>query len=156
MVQQTKFERDLSDALRETEREAEKKEIVKEIVETETQPTVVSKVPTPPYKPTQAEIDLHEAQGHTPYRNWCASCVAGLCPDARHEKQTDPETGNEVPVIEFDYAKSIGKATDPESPIPFISASESIHNSAFASYIKKKGSGDEYVMSAFLNWIKTL
>ena len=102
------------------------------------------------------EIDLHEAQGHTPYRNWCKGCVAGLCPDTRHEKNTDPETGLEIPVIEFDYAKSSGKTTDPESPIPFISASESFHQSQFASFIRKKGSGDEYVMTAFLNWIKIL
>ena len=59
-------------------------------------------------------------------------------------------------MIEFDYAKSSGKTTDPESPIPFISALESFHHSQFASFIKKKGSGDEYVMGAFLNWIKPL
>ena len=59
-------------------------------------------------------------------------------------------------MIEFDYAKSSGKATDPESPIPFISASESFHHSSFAAFVRKKGSSDDYVMGAFLNWIKTL
>ena len=109
----------MSNALKEVEREAEKREVVREVIEAETQPTVVSKVPTPPYQPTQAEIDIHEAQGHTPYRSWCHGCVAGLCPDTRHEGKPDLDSDSAVPVIEFDYAKSSGKTTDPESPIPF-------------------------------------
>ena len=77
-------------------------------------------------------------------------------PDTRHEGKPDQDSDSAVPVIEFDYAKSSGKTTDPESPIPFISASESFHNSCFASFIRSKGSSDTYVMGAFINWINML
>ena len=35
------------------------------------------RIPVDPGKPTQREIDEHEASGHTTFRPWCKWCVEG-------------------------------------------------------------------------------
>ena len=81
-----------------------------------------------PREPTQAEIEAHELRGHVPYRSWCAGCVAGRCPDGRHEKSVEQlDSSFVVPTVEFDYATLHGKTSDPDSKVPFLAASESEH-----------------------------
>merc|ERR1712086_355307 len=116
--------------------------------------TVKAKVPRLPYTPGAAEREAHNAT-HCPFRSWCPLCVAGKAPDPQHLalKQGDER---KVPTIEFDYSKASGRVHEPESQLPIITASESQHGAVFSSIIRKKGSQDEYVLQAFLNWISTL
>ena len=74
--------------------------------------------------------------------------MAGRCPDGRHERNQDkpPDPTFVVPTMEFDYATLSGKTSDPESPVPFLSASESEHGAIHANMIQKKGSKDDYTM----------
>ena len=111
-------------------------------------------MPRLPYAPGAEERDAHNAT-HCPFRSWCPLCVAGKAPDPQHLALKDGDE-RKVPTIEFDYAKASGKAHEPGSQLPIITASESQHGACFSSIIRKKGSSDEYIVQSFLNWIPTL
>ena len=121
------WKKGLSTALRQVEKEAENEKEVQKQIDTEIQVDSSTKVPRKPYEPTQIEIDVHEAHGHVPYRNWCAACVAGRRPDARHERDKADGSVDDrcVPCFQFDYAILSRKTSDPDSPIHFISGTES-------------------------------
>jgi hypothetical protein len=114
-------------------------DIRKEVLEEEVSEPVPMKAARKPYTPTAEERLQHEAT-HCPYRSWCEHCVAGVGPDSRHEHMKHADG---VPHIEFDYAAGSGKASDPESQITLLTASESHHGGVFATQIRKKGAGDE-------------
>eukprot|EP00959_Pyramimonas_sp_CCMP1952_P144404 3022889-Pyramimonas_sp.AAC.2 len=74
-------------------------------------------------KPSQQEIEDHEAGGHASFRTWCADCVAG-------KRQANPHAATceklEIPEISFDYGcmgavevecapMLIGRETEPGS-----------------------------------------
>ena len=138
VIKNDTFNKGLSKALEEVEKEAEVDRVVEKQRQTEIQVDVPVKLPKAPYEPTEAEIELHEARGHVPYRSWCSGCVAGRCPDSRHERNTDVSHNPDfvVPTIEFDYATPHGKTSDPDSKVPFLSASESEHGAIHATFIR--------------------
>ena len=108
------------------EKEAAKDDIRKEVLEEEVSEPVPMKAARKPYTPTAEERLQHEAT-HCPYRSWCEHCVAGVGPDSRHEHMKHADG---IAHIEFDYAAGSGKASDPESQITLITASESQHGGA--------------------------
>ena len=135
------WKKGLSTALRQVEKEAEVEKVVQKQIDTEIQVDVSAKVRKQPYEPSQSEIDIHEACGHVLFRNWCAGCVAGRRPDARHERDKADGSVDHfvVPTFEFDYATLSGKTSDPDSPIPFVSGSESEHGLIHANFIQPFG-----------------
>ena len=146
------LERELRKAQLEAEKEKARVSGQGEVLETEPSHEVGAKVARKPYTPNAQERELHEST-HTPYRNWCTHCVQGLAPDSKHAKTVQPDDA--IPTIHFDYADGSGKTSDPESKITLLMAHESLHGSIMATQIRKKGSSDEYVVQAFLNWIST-
>ena len=55
-----------------------------------------------PTLPSQAEIDSHNASGHTPFRSWCPVCVEACARDNPHLRSQEPS--HDFPVFGFDYA----------------------------------------------------
>ena len=108
---------------KDVQKEAAKDDARIEVLEEELSEVVPMKAARKPYTPTEEERLQHEAT-HSPYRSWCEHCVAGVGPDARyvHMKQADG-----FPFLESDYAADSGKASDPESQITLLTASESHH-----------------------------
>ena len=94
------------------------------------------KIARKPYTPTAEERLQHEAT-HCPYRSWCEHCVAGVGPDSRHEHMKHADG---LPHIEFDYAAGSGKASDPESQITLLTASESHHGRGLCDPDQAEGS----------------
>ena len=104
-----------------------------------------------PYVPTQKERDDHNVT-HCHYRNWCSHCVAGKAHDPAHQKNTPDE--EQALVIEFDY-NFVGDSTEDQN-VTMLVAVVSAHGSLTGPMAQKKGSSDEYVMHAMLNWIAQL
>ncbi len=72
------------------------------------------KVPSHGVKPSQEEIDRHNAT-HIPFRNWCPFCVAGKAKDNPHfSEEVDPLSG--VNVVQIDYL-FLGDKEENEGPV---------------------------------------
>ena len=70
---------------------------------TETNEAVKAKIPRDPRKPSQEEIESHNAT-HVPFRDWCPHCVKGREKDEPHRKLGTAGTEqDEVPTISIDY-----------------------------------------------------
>ena len=82
------------------------------------------------------------------------SCVAGEATDRPHKQQLRGDDEH-IPVIEFDY-NFIGSQTESEKKVTMLVAIDSVHSSTTAPMVRRKGSGDEYVMQALLNYVKQL
>ena len=54
-----------------------------------------------PEQPTAAEVQVHQINGHEPYRSWCRACVAGRGRADAHVERPGVEKG--VPIIGVDY-----------------------------------------------------
>ena len=152
VVRESTIQKGLSQAVEKIEAETTDKNLNFDAEISET--AVKAKVPRLPYTPGAEEREAHNAT-HCPFRSWCQLCVAGKAPDPQHLALRHGEE-SKAPTSEFDYAKASGKAHEPESQLPIITASESQHGAVFSSIIRKKGSQDEYIVQAFLNWISTL
>ena len=63
---------------------------------------VVAKVARAPVRPTEEEVEIHNAT-HVPFRSWCPFCVAGKAKVNSH-LQKDVDRPSDVPVISLDYA----------------------------------------------------
>ena len=61
-----------------------------------------AEVPWAPLKPTQRELDEHEASGHVTFRDWCPVCIRSRNLERRHYRQ-DPEEENAVPILASDF-----------------------------------------------------
>ena len=73
------------------------------------------------------------------------------------ENISDSTRGEEqIPSIEFDYTFGSGRVGDPLQEISMLVAVDSVHKSVLAVQARRKGSSDEYVVSAFLNYIDGL
>ena len=66
---------------------------------------MVPKIATKPCKPSQEEVDRHNAI-HLPFRSWCDICVQGRGQEAAHRKNKDKE-GHDQEMIEIDYGYTI-------------------------------------------------
>jgi len=73
----------------------------------ETAKSVIRTLPSP-VKPPQAEIDLHESQGHVPFRSWCRWCVRGK---ARELPHLNLEKTHDITTYHSDYG-FIGEKDD--------------------------------------------
>ena len=79
--------------------------------------------------------------------------MAGKAADMPHKKQIVNE--EHIPVIEFDY-NFVGDRSLDDQKVTMLVAIDSVHSSLTAPMVRKKGSGDEYVMQALLNYVKQL
>ena len=142
VVRESTIQKGLSQAVEKIEAETLDKNLNFDAEISET--AVKAKVPRFLYTPGAAEREAHNAT-HSHFRSWCQLCVAGKAPDPQHLALKEGEE-SKAPTIEFDYAKASGKAHEPESQLPIITASESQHGAVFSSIIRKKGSSDEYIV----------
>ena len=153
VVSNQNLERVLGQAEKDGQAEDRAKEVhEKEVAEAEISHNVTKKVASQPYAPSQREKELHEIS-HVPYRSWCQHCVAGKAADMPHKKQIVHE--EHIPVIEFDY-NFVGDRSLDDQKVTMLVAIDSVHSSLTAPIVRKKGSGDEYVMQALLNYVKQL
>jgi hypothetical protein len=144
-------------ALGQAEREQRVDEKVEELHETEAEEAAIShtveiKAASQPYEPNKAEREARELTC-VPYRSWCKYCVAGKAADTPHKKQAKVE--EHIPVVEFDY-NFIGDKTIDEKKVTVLVAVDSVHGSMTAPMARKKGSSDECVMQALLNYVMQL
>ncbi len=58
-------------------------------------------VATQPRLPSRDECDVHEAMGHTQFRNWCEACIHG---QGREDLHLRGEKWRSLPVVSYDYA----------------------------------------------------
>ena len=61
-----------------------------------------AKVLPVPVRPTQQEVDLHNAT-HVPFRSWCPFCVSGKAKSHPHFSKSE-ERESDIPVVSLDYA----------------------------------------------------
>jgi hypothetical protein len=103
------------------------------------------KMPKPVYEPTPEERAEHQKH-HTPYRAWCAKCVAGQGIDRAHRRV---ETLPELPLIEVYYAFMKSSVANDVMATVLVA----IHRQtgyAFASVVKSKGVADEFAQRQFI------
>ena len=61
----------------------------------------VPKVIKSPLKPSQTEVDEHEALEHVQYRDWCPHCIAARGIGQQRRSQEEEDTA--IPTISVDY-----------------------------------------------------
>eukprot|EP00971_Amphidinium_carterae_P067043 1327365-Amphidinium_carterae.1 len=75
-----------------------------------------------PRGPSKREREVHEANGHVPYRAWCEPCIRGKGHRDAHRRSglTGPETVSTLG-IDYAYFESRESASEAEgSPAPIL------------------------------------
>ena len=105
-----------------------------------------------PSKPSQAEVEAHDAAGHVPFRSWCPHCVRGRGIDTPHRKQDHSE--KTVPQICADYAHlaSMGGRSRPH----ILVARSRKSGDTYATGVPHKGPGEPWLAKEFTDWLDTL
>ena len=80
-----------------------------------------AKVPTVGIKPSQGEIEKHNAC-HIPFRNWCPFCVAGKAKDNPHRGIESEVSG--VSLVTIDYNMFLHDQEDDRGGVPEDVAAE--------------------------------
>eukprot|EP00971_Amphidinium_carterae_P138391 2742294-Amphidinium_carterae.1 len=103
-----------------------------------------------PLEPTRRERELHEANGHIPYRSWCASCVAGRGRADAHHRGRTPTTST----VDLDYAYIEPRAEAEamgDSAAPIWVARCDMTKATFAEMLPSKGVAHPYNLVALVN-----
>ena len=79
----------------------------------------VPRVPTHGYKPSQEEVDKHNAC-HIPFRSWCPFCVAGKAKNEPH-RPTEELRAGDTNVVQIDYT-FLGDKVDDTGPAENVGA----------------------------------
>ena len=104
-----------------------------------------------PYRPTQEEVDRHQAT-HLPFRNWCPVCVRAKAPTPGHRRQDKKEEGR-IPRISMDYMYMQKAGEDGTKPILVIK--DSNLKMLYAMVVNKKGAGSKGIIEKVTKIVKS-
>ena len=107
------------------------------------------RMPPVPRAPLPEQIASHELT-HTPYANWCPTCVAAMGKDLPHRRV--PEDPAAVPVVELDHGFLTTAAKDDEL-ISILVGAQRHSGYGFAAATPAKGRSDVPAIVGFVRFL---
>eukprot|EP00971_Amphidinium_carterae_P281315 5585336-Amphidinium_carterae.1 len=89
---------------------------------------------TLPVRPSAAEVQQHEDNGHLPYRNWCPMCVATKGFGNPHVRAPSLDEEH-TPVVSMDY----GFMNPDTESVPFLTVKDNRSRMTWSTLVPQKG-----------------
>lgn len=100
-------------------------------------------------RPSKRQMEEHELENHSVYRNWCPVCVEARSTGTRHRPRTQQEKEERGPTI---YADFFYMSTDEDSA-PFLALKSGVSGRLQAVALQSK-SPDDYVLKAVVRFVE--
>ena len=111
--------------------------------------TPTPRTPLVPKAPSPEQIMNHELT-HTPYADWCPTCVAAMGKDLPHRRV--PEDPATVPVVELDYG-FLTTADKNDELIPILVGAQRHSGYGYAAVTPVKGRSDVPAIVGFVRFL---